>query len=487
MTTLASPPTRAGEDVLTNSGSSAAWTSDDPLIKRAREFVQRGELADAERLLTANSDSTASAEMLDLIGRLRREYSLDEPALIAKLRPAIGDVTPEDLRQWRQAGQVQFRVLDGKVMYFRREPANIFRFCGDAKKRREQHAKAAGAKEDPKPTWTLEAHLAEVIAAAESTGQKEVAPVRHRIKYVVTVVPQDVGARTGSLVRVWLPFPQEYRQQKDVRLISSSPAGAVVAPNCAGEGPMTGAPQRSTYFEQKVTDLSKPMAFEEIFEYTSYAYYPRLRDEDARPLPADFPREYLAERPPHIVFTPELRAKVAEIIGDERNPLAKARKIFHWIDREVAYCAEEEYCLIPSFATKALTCRRGDCGIQTMLFMTMCRAAGVPTRWQSGWETKKIGWNMHDWCEFYVEPRGWLPADPSYGVRKSDDPRVRDFYLGHQDAYRMIVNRDYGRPLCPEKKSLRSEPADFQRGEVEVDGKNVYFDDWDYTIEFQWK
>ena len=114
----------------------------------------------------------------------------------------------------------------------------------------------------------------------------------------------------------------------------------------------------------------------------------------------------------------------------------------------------------------------------------MCRCAGVPARWQSGWETKRRDWNMHDWCEFYVEPWGWLPADPSYGLRESTDPRVREFYFGHQDSYRMIVNLDYGHPLTPPKQSLRSEPADFQRGEVEVDGKNLYFDQFDYDFSF---
>src|SRR5204862_7534420 len=102
----------------------------------------------------------------------------------------------------------------------------------------------------------------------------------------------------------------------------------------------------------------------------------------------------------------------------------------------------------------------------------MRRAAGLPALRQSGWENKPVGWNMHDWAEFYVEPWGWLPADASYGLQKSDDPRVREFYLGHQDSYRMIVNRDYGYPLVPEKKSLRSERADLQRGEVEIDGRN---------------
>jgi transglutaminase-like putative cysteine protease len=121
-----------------------------------------------------------------------------------------------------------------------------------------------------------------------------------------------------------------------------------------------------------------------------------------------------------------------------------------------------------------------------MLFIAMCRAAGIPARWQSGWQTERIGYDMHDWCEFYVEPWGWLPADPTYGFEKSDDPAVRDFHFGHLPAYRMIVNLDYGRDLSPPKHSLRSEPLDFQRGEVEIDGKNLYFPYWDYDSQIEW-
>ena len=44
--------------------------------------------------------------------------------------------------------------------------------------------------------------------------------------------------------------------------------------------------QRTAYFEKRIDDAAKPNVFDITFEYTSYAYYPVLRDEDARPLPA---------------------------------------------------------------------------------------------------------------------------------------------------------------------------------------------------------
>lgn len=58
---------------------------------------------------------------------------------------------------------------------------------------------------------------------------------------------------------------------------------------------------------------------------------------------------------------------------------------------------------------------------------------------------------MHDWSETYVAPWGWLPADASYGLQESVVRRIAEFYCGHQDSYRMVVNLDCGRELFPPK------------------------------------
>jgi hypothetical protein len=223
-----------------------------------------------------------------------------------------------------------------------------------------------------------------------------------------------------------------------------------------------------------------------VFDYTFCAYYPQLDAAKVQPLPADWNGANLGERPPHIVFTPEIRAEVKRIVGRETNALTKARKIFRWVSDNVPWCAEDEYCLIPSFAIKGYAAGQGDCGVQSSVFIAMCRIAGIPARWQSGFETKPgEDWGMHDWSEIFIAPWGWLPADASYGVQKSSDPRIAEFFLGHQDSYRLIVNLDWGRELFPPKKSFRSEPADFQRGEIEVDGRNLYFDQWDNKTEVE--
>lgn len=474
---LPAAATLAGEPLA----ASVAFSSKDPVVLEARELVANGRFRDAARLLAAEDPGIAPAaaqarqELLDVIQRTRHEYSLDAAGLLAKLRQSIPTATAEDVERWASESQARFRVIEGTKYFFRREPQNIFLFSEGAKARRRE-----AGNEPPRAKSPLPEHLAAVIAAAERAGVAEVVPVRQQVTHTVTIRSNHPALKPGSVVRVWLPFPQQYRQQRDVKLVRATPEPKLMAPPAVDGNPVTGGAQRTLYFERVVTDLKQPLVFQEVVEFTSYAYYPKLDAARVQPLPADWNGAYLGERLPHIAFTPELRQQVKEIVGSETNSLSKALKIFRWVSANVPWNAEDEYCLIPSFAVKGFTARRGDCGIQSTVFITMCRLAGIPARWQSGFETKPgDSWGMHDWSEIYIAPWGWLPADASYGVQESNDPRIADFYCGHQDSYRWIVNLDWGRELFPPKSSLRSEPADLQRGEVEVDGKNLYFNEWD--------
>jgi transglutaminase-like putative cysteine protease len=94
--------------------------------------------------------------------------------------------------------------------------------------------------------------------------------------------------------------------------------------------------------------------------------------------------------------------------------------------------------------------------------------------------------NLHDWCEIYIDGYGWIPVDQSFGIKNYLNESQQYFYLGGIDAYRLIVNDDYSKPLFPAKIYPRSETVDFQRGEVEWKGGNLYFDKWNYSMEIEY-
>lgn len=477
---------------LLAAASSLAWADNDVPAARpdwtrgVEQAKQTGNFAEMERELRQRIDKpekeagASDCEIaLEILRRIRLDFSRSSEQMLGQLRLDIPDVTPDDLDRWRAEGVLQSQMIDGQVRYFKREPSNLYRFCEEARARRDRHQPPKPPSEASEPQFILTDHLARLVQMAEQTDGPELYPVKHHVRYTLRVNNGHPLAKKGALVRCWLPFPQEYRQQKNVRLLDAGPGEALIARN--------GYPQRTVYLEKRIDDPAKPVEFFAEFEFTTSAYYPAL--DAAKVTPYDPEDEFLventAERPPHIVFTPALRKQVEAIIGDETNPLLKARKIFRWVCENLRYCSEMEYSTISNLSAKAFETRRGDCGVQGILFITMCRCAGVPARWQSGWETKPSGWNMHDWAEIYVQPWGWLPVDPSYGLQDHPDPKVHEFYFGHLDPYRMIVNLDYGSPLLPAKHSFRSEPTDFQRGEIEIDGRNLYFDEWDWTFQVQ--
>jgi len=75
--------------------------------------------------------------------------------------------------------------------------------------------------------------------------------------------------------------------------------------------------------------------------------------------------------------------------------------------------------------------------------------------------------------------------DVDYGLRKTEDERLKWFYLSGMDSYRLIFNDAISQSFQPEKIHHRSETVDSQRGEVEWKGGNLYFDQWDWDMQFE--
>lgn len=447
-------------------------------VAKAWQQALEGDFSGAEQKLKQLIDdldapaTTDAAIVLEQLRRKRIDYSLSPEAMLNKLKRSIPDAKSEDLERWREAGELQYLMIDGAVRYFGREPVNLFRFSEEAKSRRVQSAEFAGS-------FDLATHAAELLKRARP-DTPYIFPVRHNIKYQITIPKDHPRLKHGAKISVWMPFPQVHDQQGEVKLHSVS-SEALLAES--------GAAHRSLYFEKEFEkDFFKQGEDQEFtanFSFTTYAKVPVIDEAKIEPYDtaSDIYRTFTAERPPHIVLDQATRDLAAEIVGDEKNAYRKARLVFRWVYDNIKYCAEQEYSTIPNLSAKALEQRKGDCGVQALTFVTLCRAAGVPARWQSGFQTFPNNSGLHDWAEFYVEPYGWLPCDPSYGVLDHPDPAVQDFLCGRMDPWRWIVNLDYGRAFIPPKNSFRSEPTDFQRGEVEIDGHNLYFGEWRWRMQ----
>ena len=133
----------------------------------------------------------------------------------------------------------------------------------------------------------------------------------------------------------------------------------------------------------------------------------------------------------------------------------------------------KSYSLIPDIPGYCARNLRGDCGVQALLFITLCRICHVPAKWQSGLYANPAYTGPHDWAMFFVKPYGWLYADPSFGgsAYAAGDENRRRFYFGNLDTYRMAANNAFQQDFAVKKTCMSREPYDNQSGEMECGTK----------------
>jgi hypothetical protein len=243
--------------------------------------------------------------------------------------------------------------------------------------------------------------------------------------------------------------------------------------------------QRTIYLEKQSAGTAETV-FTIDYEFVNHGVYYDIDPEKILQVKKDNSLDqYLREEPPHIVFTDDLKKLSETLIGDESNPYRKAQILFEWVYNHTPWASAREYSTIRNLSDYGFRNKHGDCGIQSLLFITLCRMNGIPARWQSGWDFKPPYDSMHDWGMIYFEPYGWMPMDAYYGLHDTETNNLKWFYLNGMDSYRLIFNDAYAQPFVPPKKYHRSETIDSQRGEVEWRGGNLYFDQW--TWDMQWK
>ncbi|WP_435594042.1 transglutaminase-like domain-containing protein [Proluteimonas luteida] len=439
----------------------------------AGDFAGAGSRIDtALAALPADAPARAALEFeRERMRRLLIDFSLDEAEVRAAVARQIPDLTDDEFARWRDAGLFESRRIDGELRYFRRSPSNLYRLSAEAAARRADPAPFYDS-----PLEEAHPHHAEVSSLAADSGLRSVAPRRMRVTQSLTVNPDAVPA--GETIDAWLPYPRAIPgQQEDIRFVASRPDAADIAPESTL--------QRTVHLRAPAV-AGEATRFSVTYELTTYAQYVDVDPDKVVPVaPTPELAPYLAERPPHVVFTDAMRLFSARVVGDETNPYRIAQKLFAAVDA-IPWAGALEYSTISNISDYALHAGHADCGQQTLLLITLLRLNGIPARWQSGWIVSDGDYNnMHDWGWLYLAPYGWLPMDVTFGRLSHADPRIAEFYLGGLDAYRIAFNDDYAREFVPAKRHFRSETVDSQRGEAEWKGGNLYFDQWRYDFEWE--
>lgn len=425
-----------------------------------------GDFDGAIRLIDRRLADPATPESLaqclrlhrEMIRLLPQEYPYTREDALAIIRDKIPDFTEEEFDELVDDRRIYWIYNKGEMRFFNRFFSSVCKAI---------------------PAFALRAGvtLPGVESAAGGTTEdgrldismrkmKEQGSLTNRIRIRATVKLKDEYFTPGLFVRAHLPIPAECPQQTDIQIEKISPETGIIAPETAS--------QRTVCWEETLRDNHE---FEVIYSYFHTATYHDAYHGKGIPGEYDFD---IQEQAPHIVFTPYIRQLCAELTQGMTDPLEKARAFYDFISLNMKYTFMPSYILLDNIADNCARNHTGDCGVLALLFITLCRCAGIPAQWQSGLTAEPDFIGGHDWVRFYVEPYGWLFADISYAtgaVRLGKEER-RKFYFGNLDPYRMVANSAFQAPFTVAKEQMRADPYDNQLGEIETDTRGFTFDEF---------
>lgn len=453
-------------------------------LEEVHRLEQRGQFKQAaavlEQALSNPAITTADRQLLeferDRLERIKKDFPFTKEALFAQLKKSVKGLDAAEFDKWVAEGRFDSREIQGTRRFMVSSVSNLFWRYPELSNRRTPR----------KITAAFERRVLEscekIQAAAAAEHKPYVLPKQFEV--TMKIVAESNAARAGDVVRAWLPIPRDYPFQHGFQLLSSSPAAIHID---GGDSSI-----RSVCLETRAI-ANQPTTFRIRYLYTAEGIWFDLDPKLVRSAEiATHPelKKYVEEAP-HIKFTEEMRALSEKIAGTETNACQKARKFYEWIAENIQYSYSIEYSTIRNIGEYCRSHAYGDCGQEALLFMTLCRLNGIPARWQSGWNTFPGGKSIHDWSEIYLAPYGWVPVDPYMGIfamryanslSAEQRRKIRDFYFGGLDQYRMAANSDHSQELSPPKRFMRSDTVDFQRGELEDSTHNIYLDAFDYEL-----
>ncbi len=161
--------------------------------------------------------------------------------------------------------------------------------------------------------------------------------------------------------------------------------------------------------------------------------------------------KYYTRTQEYAELTPEVIKLAEEIIGDEANPYLQARAIYAWCINNIAYVYPPNRGILFSLPRKT-----GDCGEYSLIFMSLCRAVGIPVRVVNGRWCCRAKKNYHVWNEFYLPDYGWIPVDATDGRINRDHPEI---LAGKGDPFYFFGNLDSGRFVSSKGTSIQLYPS----------------------------
>ncbi len=224
---------------------------------------------------------------------------------------------------------------------------------------------------------------------------------------------RNFGPDTVTSMQVYLALPENRESQQlhgDVKL--SPPPDDIITDDYG---------QKLAVYE--FSDLG-PGDFTEV-ELTAVATLYRTRYHvfpgkvgSLDDIPDDIKKIYLADDEKYAMNDPVIQQAVAVAVGDETNPYWIGRKVFKHLIDKMYYELVGGWNIAPTVLDRG----NGSCSEYSFVYISMCRAAGLPARYVGAVVIRgdDASWDdvFHRWVEIYLPNYGWFPVDPSGGDKE---------------------------------------------------------------------
>ncbi|RQW84249.1 MAG: transglutaminase domain-containing protein [Geobacter sp.] len=120
-------------------------------------------------------------------------------------------------------------------------------------------------------------------------------------------------------------------------------------------------------------------------------------------------KKYLEATDRILADNAEIVRHKTEILAETKDPRLAVEKLVHWVADYVQDTVTDSQSPL-----ETLEKRSGNCQSHARLYVSLARAAGIPTRFVSGLVyAEGKGFLYHSWAESFVGY--WLPVDPTFG------------------------------------------------------------------------
>ena len=144
-------------------------------------------------------------------------------------------------------------------------------------------------------------------------------------------------------------------------------------------------------------------------------------------IPEKLKDTYLVDDEKYDFNNPIIRNALKEAIGNETNVYKIVKEIYYYLHEKLYYERSGGWNTAPTVLERG----NGSCSEYTFVFISMCRAAGVPARYVGSvverGESASMDEVFHRWVEVYLPNYGWIPVDPSGGDEALPADKARYF------------------------------------------------------------